>query len=88
MSLETIWKSISLTILGALIGGAPGYFIVGPNKPDRIEVSNMIQKEAPRAVYGDLIKIRDAQERASVQLGVLTQKVELLAELLREERNK
>lgn len=57
------------TLIGILLGGAPGYFLIGPNKPTRNEVSQMIRKEAPVTVYDTLksIEIQQAEMRTDIK---------------------
>jgi len=47
---QAIYIAIIAALVGALAGGYPAYIGIGPLKPDRVEVSMMIKKEAPLAV--------------------------------------
>lgn len=55
-----MWKSLFLGLL-AMGGAVTPVLVNGIQKPDRIEVSSMIQKEAPLSVEPILAEIRRAQ---------------------------
>ena len=65
---KDVWKWIAVSASMILIGGAPGYFIIGSSKPTTEEVSHMILKESPAAIKADLKEIREAQKMIEIQI--------------------
>jgi hypothetical protein len=72
---QNIWKLIAISMVSVLIGGAPGYFLIGPNKPTKSEVSIMISKEAPLAIQQELKEIKLTQK--SIEIVMARQNVQI-----------
>lgn len=72
---KDIWKFIAVSIVSLLLGGSPGYFLIGPNKPTINQVSAMIKKEAPLAIQQELKEIKLTQK--SIEINMAKQSVQI-----------
>lgn len=66
MDNSPIWKYIAFSAMGILVGGAPTYFADLRERPTRLEVSHMIQTEAPITVSQNLKEILIVQTELKV----------------------
>jgi hypothetical protein len=72
---KEVWKFMTISVVSLLIGGVPGYFLIGPNKPTKNEVSAMIKKEAPLAIRQELKEIELTQK--SIEIEIAKQSVQI-----------
>lgn len=77
------WKLTSVGLFTALSAGAPLYFGIGPLKPDRVEVSAMIAKEAPIAISAMIQEIRGSQRDLEVRQARMDENIEEILRAVR-----
>jgi hypothetical protein len=67
MPIDSLWKMVATGLLGAILGGAPGYFLIGPEKVDREEVIEIITKYSPYVEDRKLIFITIEENQLSIK---------------------
>ena len=79
-----VWEKIVLALMGALIGGAPGYFIIGPSKPSRMEVMKMIENNTPVVVEEIIKDVRANNYDIDKRLAVIQERLSITLKKLEE----
>lgn len=59
-----LWKTLSALMVGLILGGAPGYYLLGKDVPTKRQVSEMIRVESPyvkdqKMIIMELTRIRE-----------------------------
>jgi len=44
------WENVGVALFSIIIGGSPGYFLVGPSKMNRKQVIDMIDNRTPAII--------------------------------------
>jgi len=70
-----IWEKITIALLSALVGGAPGYFLIGPNKPNRAEVVSIIETHIPRILENVITDLRSNNANIDKRLSVMEERL-------------
>lgn len=70
-----IWEKVSICLISLLIGGLPGYFFLGPSKPDRTEVEKMIEIRTPLVIEGVIREIRNSNIQLGKALAVIEERL-------------
>lgn len=81
--MDNIWQWIAVSLGSLIVGVAPGYFIIGPSKMSRTEVSEMIKKEAPMVMQPVLSEIREAQTQIRLHQSKLESSITLILQWLK-----
>ena len=81
MNDQDILQIAAVAVISGLVSSIPSYL----NKPTRKEVSSMIQKEAPLAVYLQLEEIQKAQKDIQIAQAQMNSKIELILSFIKRE---
>ena len=81
MNDQDILQIAAVAVISGLVSSIPSYL----NKPTRKEVSSMIQKEAPLAVYLQLEEIQKAQKDIQIAQAQMASKIELILSFIKRE---
>jgi|TARA_R100000093_G_scaffold71467_2_gene47326 hypothetical protein len=93
--IDGVWKMVATGLLGAVLGGAPGYFLIGPEKVSREDVVEIITKYSPyvedRKVIFTTIKenqssikdMRPVLEKINVSIAETNSKIDYIIKNIR-----
>lgn len=85
---DQFWEKLSIAAISALLGGAPGYFLIGPSKPDRAEVFTMIQRSTPTIVETIIKDLRGESIQLDKRLAVMDERLSYIVKILDENERK
>ena len=76
---------LELTLISAIIGGTPGYFLLGPSKPGRVEVIDMINIRTPVIIEKAIRDLRKDNKQISKHLAIMRTQLDYISKSI--ERN-